>query len=66
MYQDDITKYEMSSNSHALKRTLGTGNDGTTIDSSLQEFMKNTKHHLQKRINDVFAGVDMCADYHDY
>ncbi len=48
MYQDDITKYEMSSNSHALKRTLGTGNDGTTIDSSLQEFMKNTKHHLQK------------------
>ena len=48
VYQDDITKYEMSSNSHALKRTLGTGNDGTTIDSSLQEFMKNTKHHLQK------------------
>lgn len=25
VYQDDITKYEMSSNSHALKRTLGTG-----------------------------------------
>ena len=48
VYQDDITKYEMSSNSHALKRTLGTGNDGTTIDSSLQEFMKSTKHHLQK------------------
>ena len=48
VYQDDITKYEMSSNSHALKRTLGTGNDGSTIDSSLQEFMKNTKHHLQK------------------
>lgn len=56
-YQDDITKYEMGRNSQILKNNLGMGTEETTVDCSLETFMENSNHQLQRKIMMYFPIV---------
>ena len=59
-YQDDITKYEMEKNSQILKNNLGMGTEETTTDCSLETFMENSNHQLQRKIM-MYLPIVICV-----
>lgn len=60
IYQDDITEYEMKKNSQILKNNLGLGTEDTTSDCSLDLFMKNSNHQLQREIM-MYLPIVICV-----
>lgn len=60
IYQDDITEYEMTKNSQILKNNLGMGTEDTTSDCSLDLFMKNSNHQLQREIM-MYLPIVICV-----
>lgn len=60
VYQDDITKYEQEQNSQILKNNLGMGMGDTTRDSSLETFMENSNHQIQRELM-VYLPIVVCV-----
>lgn len=60
LYQDNITKYEQEKNSQILKNNLGMGTEETTKDSSLETFMENSNHQMQRELM-MYLPIVVCV-----